>query len=147
LTRSKSGPPPRWSSRRWAGAGAGTTSPFLPPSPRPWPKSLPVPLYVCQRCGDELGEGEETSQGRCPCGGSLDPNGATDGGPSWIVAGAPKGHEVRGTELDWYRRIRDAAAAGGVPFWLKSLGPRSGRTLDGRTHSELPAGWPGLEVA
>ena len=33
-------------------------------------------LYVCQKCGDEVGEGEQDYRGRHPnCGGQLDPIG------------------------------------------------------------------------
>jgi hypothetical protein len=33
-------------------------------------------LYTCQKCGEEVGEGEQDLHGRhAICGGSLDPNG------------------------------------------------------------------------
>lgn len=36
-------------------------------------------LYVCQRCGEEVGEGEEDVNGRHPyCGGELDPAGEVE---------------------------------------------------------------------
>jgi hypothetical protein len=36
----------------------------------------PRMLYVCQKCGDEVGEGEQDHRGRHPiCGGTLDPVG------------------------------------------------------------------------
>jgi len=36
-------------------------------------------LYVCRRCGEEVGEGEQDHNNRHPnCGGSLDPIGVCD---------------------------------------------------------------------
>jgi hypothetical protein len=43
--------------------------------------SLPEPrtLFVCQKCGEEVGEGEQDHRGRHPsCGGTLDPVGECD---------------------------------------------------------------------
>ena len=37
------------------------------------------PLYVCQKCGEEVGEGEQDHRGRHPiCGGQLDQIGYCD---------------------------------------------------------------------
>ena len=65
--------------------------------------------------------------------------------PAWVVSGAPKGHNCSPAEVDWHRQVRDQAAYAGVPYWLKSLGPKVGRVLDGSEHNGLPAGWPGGE--
>ncbi len=36
-------------------------------------------LYVCKKCGEEVGEGEQDHNGRHPyCGGELDPVGEVD---------------------------------------------------------------------
>lgn len=63
---------------------------------------------------------------------------------SWIVSGAPNGHNCTEAELDLHRSIRDQAVAAGVPYWGKNYGPKRGRVLDGRTWDQLPAGWPGI---
>lgn len=95
--------------------------------------------------------------GVCHCGEDMVPHRLADPphipvemyepGPwSWVVSGAPKGHNCTDGELDWHRSILDQCEAAGVPYWLKSLGPRRGRVLDGVQHNGLPAGWPGLEV-
>jgi protein gp37 len=65
---------------------------------------------------------------------------------AWIVSGAPRGEESGREAYDWHRRIRDAAARLGVPFWMKSLGRRTGRRLDGVEHNALPAGWPAVTL-
>jgi len=88
---------------------------------------------------------------------------AIHAGACWFVSGVLKGHEAADerpppqevdhgewgaatvsyrTEVDLRRSIRDQAEAAGVPFWLKSLGRRRGRVLDGREWNGLPDGWP-----
>lgn len=62
-----------------------------------------------------------------------------------VESGAETGPGARPIDLDWVRRIRDDCAGAEIPFFLKSLGPRKGRTLDGRTHDELAWATPGHE--
>lgn len=68
----------------------------------------------------------------------LGPTKIEGGSFHWIVAGAETGPRARPAELDWFRSIRDDCDTLGIPFFLKSLGPRKGRMLDGRTHDEFP---------
>lgn len=56
----------------------------------------------------------------------------------WVVLGAELGNRARAMELGWARSIRDECLEAAVPFWLKSLGPRKGRTLDSVEHNGRP---------
>lgn len=81
-------------------------------------------LYVCQRCGDELGEGEDMRGDRHnACGGQLDSNGVTDTGPiDWVVAGGESGKGARPMHPNWARALRDECRAALVPFFFKQWG-------------------------
>lgn len=63
-------------------------------------------------------------------------------GIDWVIAGGESGHGARPMQADWVRSIRDQCAAAGVPFFFKQWGgtnkKKTGRTLDGRTHDEMP---------
>ncbi len=65
-------------------------------------------------------------------------------GIDWVIAGGESGPGARPMQPDWVRGIRDRCARDGVPFFFKQWGgtqrKRAGRTLDGRTWDELPAG-------
>lgn len=67
-------------------------------------------------------------------------------GISWVIAGGESGPRARPMHPDWVRSLRDQCAAAGVAFFFKQWGgarkDRTGRTLDGRTHDERPAGSP-----
>lgn len=57
---------------------------------------------------------------------------------SWIIAGAETGPHARPCNPDWLRSLRDQAQECGIPFWLKHVSKKDGRTLDGREWSETP---------
>ena len=63
-------------------------------------------------------------------------------GIGWVILGGESGHGARPIDPDWVRSIRDQCEASGVPFFFKQWGgvrkSRAGRTLDGRTHDEIP---------
>ena len=63
-------------------------------------------------------------------------------GIGWVIAGGESGPGARPVELEWVRNVRDRCAAAGVPFFFKQWGGtrkgRAGRTLDGRTHDDVP---------
>jgi protein gp37 len=60
----------------------------------------------------------------------------------WVIAGGESGPGARPVEPDWLRSVRDRCAAAGVPFFFKQWGGirkgKAGRTLDGRTHDDVP---------
>jgi protein gp37 len=64
-------------------------------------------------------------------------------GIGWVIAGGESGPGARSVDPDWVRSVRDRCAEGGVPFFFKQWGGtrkgRAGRTLDGRTHDEVPS--------
>jgi protein gp37 len=64
-------------------------------------------------------------------------------GIHWVICGGESGRKPRPIAADWVRSLRDQCAANGVPFFFKQWGGRnkkkSGRTLDGRTHDDMPA--------
>jgi protein gp37 len=73
----------------------------------------------------------------------LGPLGRLDlSGIGWVIAGGESGWGFRPPEADWFREIRDACLADGVPFFFKQWGGRyptaGGRVLDGRTWDGLP---------
>lgn len=73
----------------------------------------------------------------------------------WVIVGGESGHGHRPIQANWVRDVREQANAVGVAFFFKQWGgirPKSGgRTLDGRTHDDMPARWAdhlaGLERA
>ena len=69
--------------------------------------------------------------------GELDLNGI-----HWVIVGGESGPRARPMEREWVVSIRDQCLAAGVPFFFKQWGgvrkKAAGRTLDGRTHDEMP---------
>ncbi len=63
-------------------------------------------------------------------------------GIGWVIAGGESGPGARPLDPAWVRRVRDTCEAAGVPFFFKQWGGtrkgKSGRTLDGRTHDDVP---------
>jgi protein gp37 len=73
----------------------------------------------------------------------LEDLGAIDlSGIGWVIAGGESGPGARPLDPDWVRSLRDRCRDAGVPFFFKQWGGtrkgRAGRTLDGRTHDEVP---------
>ena len=62
----------------------------------------------------------------------------------WVIVGGESGNGARPMHADWVRSLRDQCADAGVSFFFKQWGGvrknLTGRTLDGRTHHERPAG-------
>jgi protein gp37 len=62
----------------------------------------------------------------------------------WVIAGGESGAGARPMDPAWVRTIRDLCRRSGVPFFFKQWGGvqkgKAGRTLDGRTWDEMPAG-------
>ena len=60
----------------------------------------------------------------------------------WAIVGGESGPGARTLDPDWVRNIREQCANANVPFFFKQWGgvnkARTGRTLDGRTHDDLP---------
>jgi protein gp37 len=63
-------------------------------------------------------------------------------GVDWVIVGGESGPGARPMEAAWVREVRDACAAGSVPFFFKQWGglrpKEQGRTLDGKVWSEYP---------
>ncbi len=63
-------------------------------------------------------------------------------GIGWVIVGGESGPGARPMERAWVESIRDRCRRAGVPFFFKQWGGtrkgRAGRTLDGRTHDEVP---------
>jgi protein gp37 len=63
-------------------------------------------------------------------------------GMHWAIAGGESGPGARPMEEEWVRDIRDQCLEADVPFFFKQWGgvfkKRNGRTLEGRTWSEMP---------
>jgi protein gp37 len=63
-------------------------------------------------------------------------------GIDWVIVGGESGPGARPMQREWVTSIRDQCRAGRVPFFFKQWGgvrkKLAGRTLDGRTHDELP---------
>jgi len=57
-----------------------------------------------------------------------------------VLAGAETGPGARPADADWFRAVRDECKNrwATVPFFLKQLNARRERTLDERTHDDLP---------
>lgn len=64
-------------------------------------------------------------------------------GIHWIIAGGESGHGARPMAPEWVHSLRDQCQAAQVPFFFKQWGGvrkgKAGRTLDGRTHDDVPA--------
>ncbi len=60
----------------------------------------------------------------------------------WVIAGCESGPKRRPSEMDWFRRLRDACQAAGAPYFLKQADLGSGLVkmpeLDGRVYAEFP---------
>lgn len=63
-------------------------------------------------------------------------------GIHWIIVGGESGPGSRPMDPEWVRSIRNQCREGHIPFFFKQWGgvrkKETGRTLDGRTHDELP---------
>ncbi len=72
-------------------------------------------------------------------------------GIDWVIAGGESGPGARPMRVEWVRAIRDTCVRNGVPFFFKQWGgvfkKRTGRTLDGRTWDQMPAGAVGTRDA
>lgn len=62
----------------------------------------------------------------------------------WVIVGGESGRRPRPIHEDWVTDIRDQCVRAGVPFFFKQWGgtnkKKAGRTLQGRTWDQLPAG-------
>jgi len=60
----------------------------------------------------------------------------------WVIVGGESGPGARPIEESWVLTIRDACAAGGIPFFFKQWGgvqkSRNGRELQGREWNDMP---------
>jgi protein gp37 len=65
-------------------------------------------------------------------------------GIDWVIAGGESGPRARPVDARWIRSIRDQCFDANVRFHFKQWGgvnkKKTGRTLDGRTWDEFPAG-------
>ena len=72
------------------------------------------------------------------------PGGIDLRGIDWAIVGGESGPGARPVDPSWVREIRDASRAQGTAFLFKQWGgtnkKKHGRTLDGRTWDEFPAG-------
>ncbi len=61
----------------------------------------------------------------------------------WVIVGGESGPNARPMDSSWVRAIRDQCIAKSVPFFFKQWGgvfkKKTGRSLDNRTWSEMPA--------
>jgi len=64
-------------------------------------------------------------------------------GVDWVIVGGESGPHARPMEQAWVTDIRDQCQEAGVPFFFKQWGgtnkKKTGRKLDGRVWSEMPA--------
>lgn len=64
-------------------------------------------------------------------------------GIDWVIVGGESGPGARPLKKAWVADIRDQCLEAGVPFFFKQWGgvrkKQNGRTLDGRTHDEMPS--------
>ena len=71
-------------------------------------------------------------------------------GINWVIVGGESGPGARLMEEEWVLEIRDQCRSAGVPFFFKQWGgvfkKRAGRSLQGRTHDELPVSIEGLAM-
>jgi protein gp37 len=65
-------------------------------------------------------------------------------GIDWAIVGGESGPGARTVDPEWVTEIRDQCVASGVPFFFKQWGgvqkKKTGRTLEGRTWDQMPAG-------
>jgi protein gp37 len=63
-------------------------------------------------------------------------------GIHWVITGGESGPGARPMQPEWVVSIKDQCRAAGVPFFFKQWGgvwkKRTGRSLHGRTYSEMP---------
>ena len=63
-------------------------------------------------------------------------------GIDWAIVGGESGPGARRVEREWIADLRDQCAVAGVSFFFKQWGgvnkKKSGRTLDGRKHDDMP---------
>ena len=63
-------------------------------------------------------------------------------GIHWVIVGGESGPGFRPVEREWITTIRDQCQSAGVSFFFKQWGgvhkTKAGRSLDGRTHDEVP---------
>jgi protein gp37 len=66
----------------------------------------------------------------------------------WVIAGGESGPGARPLDPEWIRAIRDRCQEAEVPFFFKQWGGtrkgKTGRTLDGRTHDDVPPRTPAI---
>lgn len=85
----------------------------------------------CPECGENVSVDED---GLCiGCGAD-----AIWYGLDWVIVGGETGPGARPMDPDWVRNIRGQCIKAGIPFFLKQLGARAGRLLDGREWNESP---------
>lgn len=81
-----------------------------------------------------------------PCGPPIDHGPALD----WVIAGSESGPRARPAQVEWFRSVRDACAAVGVPFFLKQAAVGDGITEGLGSHMKYSGGSrslrPGLIV-
>jgi protein gp37 len=62
----------------------------------------------------------------------------------WVIVGGESGPGARQMSRDWVRSVRAECRAHHIPFFFKQWGgvrkSETGRTLDGKTYDEYPAG-------
>jgi protein gp37 len=63
-------------------------------------------------------------------------------GIAWVIVGGESGPRARPIQPEWVRSLREQCEDAQVPFFFKQWGGTkkklTGRTLDGKTHSEFP---------
>lgn len=67
-------------------------------------------------------------------------------GIHWVIVGGESGPGARTMETEWVREIQMQCETASIPFFFKQWGgvnkTRTGRTLNGRTYDDMPAGLP-----
>ena len=98
---------------------------------------LACPLFTCQQCGEEVGDGEQTYLGKCPhcLRGALDPQGNAKGGLDGVVVGCESGLNRRPCSPEWIKSEIDQCDAAGVPVYVKQM------EIDGKVSTD-PSEWP-----
>jgi len=94
-----------------------------------------ISRYLKPRCEPSIGMCPHGSE-RCSCMSTWYP------GIDWVIAGSESGPKRRPSQLNWFRRLRDACQAADVPFFLKQADLGSGLVkmpeLDGKVWAEMP---------
>lgn len=66
-------------------------------------------------------------------------------GIDWVIVGGESGPHARPIRHEWVIDIREQCSRAGVPFFFKQWGgtrkKKTGRLLDGATHSEMPVAY------